>query len=144
MGRGSPDWVRRYTITQGAPNATLATISAPSNVETTIVEVAGQGVLYGCLVWVEGLDSRKDDIIRLYLDGVKFADYTWDFLNQHAATVQQGGYPAILQFDDTNFIYSCLFAGGMAYLASLKLTYELIASEADQDVSAHMYYSSLF
>jgi len=135
MAHGLPDWYRGVDIayqalselitrpTYGGAIGSSGSKTVYANNTVTLINISGQGMIYGIYVRVSHTATQRDSGVRLELDSNLLFDESFADLNTYGISYPRG-YPLTLsKYDDTNFDYCVLIPYGLTFESLINLRY---------------------
>lgn len=94
-----------------------------ADVETPLIAVAGKGMVYGLVMYLDYTSTQKNSYISVEIDDSLDLVQSFRNLNKFG-NLMFGGYPlAIYKFDDVKFIYSVGLVRGITFEESFIIRY---------------------
>ncbi|KKM97804.1 hypothetical protein LCGC14_1164370 [marine sediment metagenome] len=135
MASGAPDYYSRVDVAIQAlsemvvrPKFGGALMEAGSmevvaNIANPLVAVAGKGMIYGGVLWLDNTSTQANSEAQLWLDGTNLNNLSFLRLRDYGLDNPRSTVVTIKKYDPTNFIYSAGFSYGLTFDAVLSLMY---------------------
>lgn len=152
MASGLPDYYRGIDVTYqtlgeivnrpkyGAAQRDIFAGAVGAGVVTTLIDVAGKGVIYGGHVMTLGAGSQILDTPFLQIDGVDVFGQTFGYLRTHGLDVERSAVLFLREYNEVNYRYSVGIGYGYTFENSLKLRY-LEGHARTPDVTGVLHYA---
>lgn len=135
MSHGLPDYYRGVDIAYqalselinrpkyGAAQQEYSSVTVTNNFTTTLLSMAGKGVIYGGVLYMDYTASQSNAVVALYVDDVQITAFSLANLTLFGMT-KEHAYPVyILAYDEVNYRYCVGFSGQITFETSIVLKY---------------------
>ncbi len=123
MAIGLPDYSRAIRPTYGGALLLPAVKTVSINSRTTMISVAGKGMIYGGYFALVYTSTQKNSIPEVWCDGNSISDLRFVDLNTLGLS-KQGVYTTVLtKYDDVNFEYCAAISYGITFEKTLTIIY---------------------
>lgn len=135
MASGLPDYYRGVDVTYqtlsqmitrpkyGGALLAWGSLEVTANVQNTLCGVAGKGMVYGGVVWLDYTLSQANSQVWLGIDTYTVTNLSMLRLNAYSVNRPRSWPVSILKYDSVNYIYSVGISYGLTFEKQLVLAY---------------------
>ena len=136
MATGLPDYIRGMDVIlqalaelivrpkYGTALLESGTLGVTANIDNTLAEVAGKGMIYGGAVWLDDTNSQANGEVRLWADDVNLSPLSFLRLIDYGMTKPRTWPVTINVYNNVDFIYSAGISYGITFESKLKISYD--------------------
>lgn len=135
MASGLPDYYRGMDLAfqalaelivrpkYGAALLESGQIAVDANAETSLAAIAGKGMTYGGVVWLDDTNSQANAQVRLKTDDVNLSNLSFLRMIDYGIKNPRSWPVTINTYNQTDFIYSVGISYGVTFESKLEIAY---------------------
>jgi len=136
MAAGLPDYIRGMDVIlqalaelivrpkYGTALLESGTLGVTANIDNTLAEITGKGMIYGGAVWLDNTLSQANGEVRLWVDDVNLTPLSFLRLIDYGMVKPRSWPVTINVYNNVDFIYSVGLSYGITFESKLKISYD--------------------
>lgn len=123
MASGMPDYQRIIRPMFGGAEQKAGSKPAVGSAEIDLVTLAGKGMIYGGIVWVDDGLAQEESVIHAVFDDLPALSLSFKRMHDYGITDPGKSIISLNKYDAVGFIYSAGVSYGLTFEKSFRLLY---------------------